>query len=599
MGNPYSQRVGDDDARAGSSLTHTITSADQVAGQDAPLAGKVLVMGDDTRGFLATVRSLGRKGIEVHAAPFNHRAPALASRYIAGIHDVPPWMADGSAWQQAMVSLLSAQNFDLVIPCDERNLLPLHECRETLAKLSQLAIPNPLAVDVLFDKFETRELALQVGVPVAEGRLARDGDSAALILAEFGRPTVVKPRRSYMMSDLTKRGRVHVTSDPAQLSELLAEAEPESLLLESCFEGEGLGVSVLAHEGRLLQAFEHHRVHERSGSSFYRVSAAPTPDLVEACAAIAGKVRFTGIAMFEFKRNAEGGWILLEVNARPWGSLPLPVALGVDFPFRWYELLVRRRETPPMPYRVGVYGRNLIPDLVSALADTEANSTRLGRAGAIIGRVAGTRRVLLGVEKNDVLVRDDKAPARAEAEAIIGRSVQRLRRALPYHCRSSAKRAAATIRLVAASAPKPNVLFLCQGNICRSPYAAAVLRSAMREAATVMSAGMMPRPGRPVPPLFRSQAAAEGIELAEHRSAWLDQDMLRSVSLIVLFDRVNEAAFAERYPHNTTPQILLGDLIGVGPIEDPVDQREDEIVSSYATIRRAVERLAQLLDARR
>ena len=39
--------------------------------------GKALVMGDATRGFLATVRSLGRKGIEVHAAPFDFRAPAL------------------------------------------------------------------------------------------------------------------------------------------------------------------------------------------------------------------------------------------------------------------------------------------------------------------------------------------------------------------------------------------------------------------------------------------------------------------------------------------------------------------------------------------
>ena len=48
---------------------------------------------------------------------------------------------------------------------------------------------------------------------------------------------------------------------------------------------------------------------------------------------------YTGVAMFEFKRNDSGGWILLEVNARPWGSMPLPLSLGVDFPYRWYRLL--------------------------------------------------------------------------------------------------------------------------------------------------------------------------------------------------------------------------------------------------------------------
>ena len=64
--------------------------------------------------------------------------------------------------------------------------------------------------------------------------------------------------------------------------------------------------------------------------------------------------------MFEFRVNTENDtWILLEVNARPWGSLPLPVGVGVDFPYRWYRLLVDSVETPPRRYRIGIYGRNL------------------------------------------------------------------------------------------------------------------------------------------------------------------------------------------------------------------------------------------------
>ena len=52
--------------------------------------GKVLVLGDDTRSFLATVRSLGRQGVAVHVAPANFRSPALLSRYIAAVPDQPP-----------------------------------------------------------------------------------------------------------------------------------------------------------------------------------------------------------------------------------------------------------------------------------------------------------------------------------------------------------------------------------------------------------------------------------------------------------------------------------------------------------------------------
>ncbi len=553
-------------------------------------------MGDDTRGFLATVRSLGRQGIEVHAAPFDFRAPALSSRYIAAIHDVPPWMGDGSAWRTAMRALLEQQRFDLVIPCDERNLLPLHLLRAEFEGLTRLAIPNARAIDVLFDKHETRELADRVGVPIARGRLARVDDRPAAILAEFGSPVVVKPRRSYTIDGLAKRGRVHVTSDEVLLAHVLQDAEPASLLLESCFEGDGLGLSILAHEGRLLQAFEHRRVHERSGSSFYRVSAAPTPDLVEACAALAAGVDYTGIAMVEFKRNDAGGWILLEVNARPWGSLPLPVALGVDFPYRWYRLLVEGAESPPAPYRAGIFGRNVVPDLVSAVAAAETHGTHIRRAGALLQRLAGTRRMLVNAEKQDVHVPDDPAPFRAELATIARSAITRAQRLAPGRRRVAAARARALVTALAAAPGRKHILFACQGNICRSPYGAAVLRETAGDAVLVSSAGMMPRPGRSVPDLFQAQAASEGVDLAAHRSAWLDRASVEAASLIVLFDRVNQAAFADRYPNLQVPTVLLGDLTGVGEIDDPVDGDATVAAASYQQIRAAVRQLATLLQ---
>src|SRR3954470_5483629 len=92
--------------------------------------GKILVLGDDTRSFLAIVRSLGRQGIEVHVAPNNFRSPALRSRYIAAVHEIPPWMEDGAEWLSAIQGLLHAEAYDLIIPCDERAILPLQRNRE-------------------------------------------------------------------------------------------------------------------------------------------------------------------------------------------------------------------------------------------------------------------------------------------------------------------------------------------------------------------------------------------------------------------------------------------------------------------------------------
>ncbi len=45
------------------------------------LQGKVLVLGEDTRSFLAVIRSLGRAGLSVHTAWCPLNSPALRSKY--------------------------------------------------------------------------------------------------------------------------------------------------------------------------------------------------------------------------------------------------------------------------------------------------------------------------------------------------------------------------------------------------------------------------------------------------------------------------------------------------------------------------------------
>jgi len=326
---------------------------------------KALVIGDDTRSFLATVRSLGRGGIEVHAAPFAFQSPALRSRYISKTHWLPYYIGDGSEWLEAIDELLLRERFAVVIPCDERSLLPLHHHRERLSTRTRLAIPDPYSLDIFFDKNNTRELAQKLGIPVAKGRIIRSTDSAGSLLAEAGLPLAIKPTCSYTLDRLYTRNRVMIAASEAEVADALAQTVESPHFLESFFPGTGVGVSVLAHRGRVLQAFQHRRVHEYQGASFYRVSEELSEHLLDAVNQIIKATGYSGVAMFEFRVNSESGaWVLLEVNARPWGSLPLPVALGADFPYRWYRLLVEGVETPALPYKVGVYGSGAVCDAI-------------------------------------------------------------------------------------------------------------------------------------------------------------------------------------------------------------------------------------------
>lgn len=327
---------------------------------------RVLLIGDDMRIFLAVARSLGRAGIEVHAAPFNWSASALTSRYVSRVHKIPRYQDDPAGWLQSLLSLLTSVQIDLVIPCDDRATLPLDHHRAELAP-HRLAIPPREAMDLLFDKEHTKSLARQLGIPVANGEALGPLDTGSSVLQAFGLPVVLKPRRSYWLDRLESWGRVYIPTTATELDEALEQIVDRPRYMKEAYfdQGIGVGVSVLSNGGVVELAFQHRRLREGwGGSSSYRISEPVKQELLDACTKICTHTGLTGVCMFEFRLNRDdGSWILIETNARFWGSCSLPIALGVDFPNQLFDLLVHNRPGRNIDYLAGIRSRNLVLDL--------------------------------------------------------------------------------------------------------------------------------------------------------------------------------------------------------------------------------------------
>jgi len=560
---------------------------------------KVLVIGDDTRSFLSTVRSLGRKGVEVHAAPFDFRSPALSSRYIHATHFLPYYLDGGGEWLDAMRTLLREQEFALVIPCDERGLLPLCLHRDELQALSPLAIPSPRALELFFDKVKTRELALSVGVPVARGRLLEQGDTADSIIDAVGLPAVIKEPMSYALPELYVRTSTKIIGERSALVAWLERHDRRNLmLLENMFPGFGLGVSVLCHDGKILQAFEHHRAHELNGSSYYRKSAPLDAQRLDAVTRMVEASAYTGVAMFEFKVNpVDGSWILIEVNARPWGSLPLPVSIGVDFPYRLYRLLAHGQETASVDYPAGRYCRNLMQDMWQA----RSGAAKLVRqpvkfAAHCVGWLWSFHRIALGREHHDTLVLDDPTPGLRELRMLGGERLRSKRR----DRREGELLAGHLARLLAGAGRPVEVLFVCQGNINRSSYAE--LKSTQlfdRTRLHFSSAGMLPRNRRGSPTVAIGAAARHGVDMSQHHSRHASMALLEAADVVIAFDEINRSSITARYPQFEGRVFLLGEIGAVGnpQIHDPEGKSEATFLATYRRIDACLAGLAQALPA--
>ncbi len=146
-----------------------------------------------------------------------------------------------------------------------------------------------------------------------------------------------------------------------------------------------------------------------------------------------------------------------------------------------------------------------------------------------------------------------------------------------------------------------SVLVLCHGNICRSPFAAALLaRELAPHGIPVTSAGFIGA-GRPAPPEALAAAAAYDLDLSCHRSQPVRPDLVRGAGLVVVMDQVQRRAMLSRFGRHPRDVVMLGDF-DPDPIErraipDPVARPLTEFESCYARIARCARELVNAMTS--
>jgi len=146
------------------------------------------------------------------------------------------------------------------------------------------------------------------------------------------------------------------------------------------------------------------------------------------------------------------------------------------------------------------------------------------------------------------------------------------------------------------------VLFVCDGNICRSPLAAEYLRHrSVHEGLShivVDSAGLLGIVGAPAAPLSMLVGQEAGLDLTRHRSRGITASDLTTSDFVVTMTSAQLEALARRFPVGTGKRYLLRafeyapDPQGGAPeLDDPVAGPVEEYRSAFTVIRNCVDHL--------
>lgn len=147
--------------------------------------------------------------------------------------------------------------------------------------------------------------------------------------------------------------------------------------------------------------------------------------------------------------------------------------------------------------------------------------------------------------------------------------------------------------------PRPSSLVVtCLGNICRSPYAEAVLQGHLtrRNLSIPLSSAGLIGPGRPADPMARERAGARGVSLDGHVSRLIAP--VQPGALVLLMDPGHRPR-VEPVLHRESVVLVLGDLdphpITTRTIPDPYGRAPEEFDRAFDRIDRCLEVLVERL----
>jgi protein-tyrosine phosphatase len=135
------------------------------------------------------------------------------------------------------------------------------------------------------------------------------------------------------------------------------------------------------------------------------------------------------------------------------------------------------------------------------------------------------------------------------------------------------------------------VLFVCIGNVCRSPMASALVSprlASYHPALHAESAGIEAMVGWPADPLAVSLLRERGVDISGHRARQLDADMATSFDLILVMDDEQQRAVEQICPPARGRVHRLGRFGGFD-VPDPYRKPRAAFESSLALIERGIE----------
>jgi len=574
----------------------------------------VLVLDGNEFSTLSIVRSLGRQNLTVTVGTEIEVKNPISqySKYTTNVYIYPNPLTEADSFITHITKYLSNNNFDLLIPVTEKTTLILAQHREQIERYTRLALPDYATLQLVSNKDQTFKIAHEENIPIPQGITVTKTADLEELAQKLNYPIVIKPSQSVAESNNDTRVKLTVqyafnSTELIKKSQNILQHTP--VILQEYFRGEGVGVEILANHGDIIIAFQHKRLHElplTGGGSCLRESVEVNPQLLEYAKRLIKRLNWHGVAMIEFKHNETTQQsCLMEINGRFWGSLPLAVSAGANFPYHLYRMLVHNDTNPTPSIKIGKLNRKFKDDLywyILVLLRRDNNPliiwpslTQLCRDLIVI---------LSPKHRFDSFTYDDPKPLFADlaltSQWFIKLAQEFITQRYWQIKFNRQKKSGVAIKALKAT---DTILFLCYGNINRSAAAQKCLEKhlATKNHAAIESVGFHPVNQRPADPNMVSIAQKQDVDLSNWSSNTVNKSMIDRADIIYVMEIAHYIRLVAEYPTAKHKTYLLGSVIKDPkqiPLElsDPYGHKPETYEAIFNHINTATQSIAKQLS---
>lgn len=311
---------------------------------------KVLVLEAEKTAAYALCRALGREGYKITACSHLRINPSFSSKYVSEKKRCPNIEDNYDAYFEWLSAEVSRTRYLTVMSFSDKTTRLLSQRKETLSAYTHIYQPHIGITEKVLDKSKTYEAARIAGLELPRVYPWSPADKAESIAERLDYPVVLKPLQKIIIKNgkafFTKVNETNYVWKQREFKEKFSRllGITDRFEIQQYIEGAGRGYFTILWNGKPVMQFAHERIREypvRGGASSFRKSI-DYAEMEPLSVKLLNQIQWSGPAMVEYKYDPwQKKYYLMEVNGRWWGSLPLALNAGVNFPLILLRLIER------------------------------------------------------------------------------------------------------------------------------------------------------------------------------------------------------------------------------------------------------------------